>query len=206
MKQQNIGEIFYGGIINFETRNQLRDNEPVLRDDGKPKQELVVTLIAYAGTNMEARIGGNNEVPTDGEHVRLIMSGGRFSQWIDATDELKRSTGRGINVGDVVIMTSTHAIRFEPRKGGRELGRFVTQDELANYRATSTAYHNRQESLGVRGDLFIMAPEGEYAQLASRVLECEAAYAANKATALTTPSPPATPAPPPAPDLGDLVS
>lgn len=99
IKKQALGERFIGVICQAPEQRQRHkpDGTPMVKDDGKPRNELVVTLLNMPGTTAQATIGGSGGVPAPGDVVRLILSGGAFGQWIDAKDTL----GFSPRIGDV---------------------------------------------------------------------------------------------------------
>ena len=110
VKRQAIGECFIGALVRQEQRavQKKADDgsmQPVLKADGKPRQELVLTLVAMPGTTSPAGLGDTTAVPNPGDVVRLILRGGGFAAWLDA----KKSLGRGLQVGDVVTETTEFA-------------------------------------------------------------------------------------------------
>lgn len=104
IKRQRIGEHFVGALVTTQQRDVLKDGKPALKDDGKPRQELVLTLVAMPGTTCTAAIGDKAAVPNPGELVRLILRGGGFGDWIEA----RKSHGE-LQVGDVVEQTIEYA-------------------------------------------------------------------------------------------------
>jgi hypothetical protein len=198
IKHRAIGEKFVGGILKFETRDLMRDGEIQYKDDGvTPRKELVVTVLTKTST-MVAGIGDDESVPEPGSIVRVILRGGGFGQWIDA----KKTLGRGVNVGDLLYMDTTHAIRYNASTYA-QLGRLDTQDQVAEWE-TSPANIGRKESLGRYGDLKLRAATDTEAGF---VVECEQAYhqLAKQGIALEDrPGPFDTPAAAaPAPSTGD---
>lgn len=196
LKRGVIGETYVGAVVNMEQRDMLKEDKPVLKDNGKPRQELVVHLLTI-GTDMRAGLGDVSAVPAPGEIVRLILKGGGFGQWIEAKQEISRSLGRGIQVGDVCYVDTTNAVRYQSTGNHSELGNMTTQAEIEGYYATSEAYRHRQESLGFRGQLKLRPAKPEEAGI---VADAEAAYAALKAgPPIELEQAPAPPAPQPAP-------
>jgi len=183
MKQRVIGEVFYGSIIKDEMRQQT-DMEGNLRwkDEAKtkPARELVVHLLAIKG-DMQAAIGGESSVPEPGEKVRVILRGGGWGAWIDAT----KVYGSTVLWGDVLRMTTTHATRYN--SGGTELGDLKTNDEVMAWKQ-SPANTERKESIGFRGDVAFAAGDS-LVELESAGSEPRAAASAN-----TDPFEPAAPA------------
>lgn len=180
LKRRQIGESFVGGLIDHQQRDLLKEGQPVRKDNGKFRQELVVTLLTYQ-SNMATSLGDIVEVPQRGQVVRVILKGGAFGQWIEGVNAMKKALNRQLQVGDLIQMTTTHATRYESTGQNRELGDITTAEELDQYYATSMAYRDRRESLGFRGGLDIQACPDSMAQF---VVECEAAYVAANAMPL----------------------
>lgn len=198
IKHRAIGEKFVGGIVKFETRDLKRDGEIQFKDDGvTPRKELVVVALTKSST-MVAGIGDEEVVPKPGQIVRVILRGGGFGQWIDA----KKTISRGVNVGDLLYLDTTHAIRYNASTYA-QLGRLDTQEQVAEWE-TSPANIGRKESLGRYGDLKLRPPIDAETQF---VVECEQAYhlLAKEGISLDDrpgpfdgPAPSTTPAPAPA--------
>ena len=109
VKRQRIGELFGGVICKFpEQRDVMRDGEIVYKDNGKARQELVVTMLALPGCTAIAAIGDESGVPEAGAPVRMILRGGGFGQWIDA----KNAHGR-LFVGNVVTHVTEYGQRYD---------------------------------------------------------------------------------------------
>ena len=116
IKHQCIGESCKVAVIRWEQRDRLKD-DPITKQkvkmpngfdrNGQPKfkQELVIQVIAISG-DMVASIGDRSSVPVPGDRVRLILKGKAFGDWIDAR---KKHRGNKINVGDVLLLDTTHA-------------------------------------------------------------------------------------------------
>src|ERR1700752_5274794 len=81
VKRTALGEKFYGAVVRIDTRNRLKRDEPtkrmvpLLRDDAKPRQELVVTCMTLPGTTASVGLGDNEFVPEPETLVRLILKG-----------------------------------------------------------------------------------------------------------------------------------
>ena len=164
VKRTALGQTFVGAIVDKQQRPLMKDNQPVLRDDGKPRQELVVTLVAMPGTTAPAGIGETTGTPAPGDLVRLILRGGAYGDWIEATRQL----GRGINVGDVVEQTTTHGQAYSAT-GAPSGPKLTTQAQIDAV--------PRSQALGIYGPITIRAAApGE----ASWVTAAESAYHARK--------------------------
>ncbi len=145
IKRQKIGERFIGALVTTQQRDVLKDGKPALKDDGKTRQELVLTLVAMPGTTCIASIGDKAATPNPGDVVRLILRGGGFGDWIEA----RKSHGE-LQVGDVVEQTIDHAQAYDAQ--GKMSGQKLTTQEQANAVPRSqslgfyaeTAYHTQR--------------------------------------------------------------
>lgn len=171
VKRTAIGELFIGAVVNVERRNRQRRNdrtgvmEPVLKADGKPRQELVVTCVTMPDTTSPAGIGDTVTVPEPGTLVRLILKGKSFADWIQAEKEL----GRQLQVGDVVKQRTDSAQQYDAH--GDPKG------ELLTTQAQLDAVP-RNVTVGVYAKLKLEAGSGEW------VDKAEAAYRAATAIPL----------------------
>lgn len=142
MKRQRIGERFIGCVVEPAQRDVMKDGAPVLKDNGKPRQEMVVRLIALPGTTMTAGIGQDPPaVPAPGDVVRVILRGASFGQWIEAKNTLGQ-----LHVGDVVEQVLDHAQVYSA-SGAPTGQKLTTQAELDAV--------PRGQSVGVYGPLTI---------------------------------------------------
>lgn len=159
LKRRRLGESFTGMLVKApEQRDVLKEGAPVLKDNGKPRQELVVTLMAITST-MVAGLGGNDAVPEPGDLVRVILRGGGYGQWIDA-----EGACAGRKVGDVITITSTHGQAYDAN-GRPSGGQLTTQADIDAL--------PRSVTLGIYGDLAIRRAE---ASEEPWVTKAEAAY------------------------------
>jgi len=179
MKRQRIGDTVTGAVVRTVQRDVLKDGQPALKDNGKPRQELVVTIVTLPGTTMPAGIGQDTPaaVPAAGDVCRMILRGASFGQWIEA----KNGLGGQLQVGDIVTQTLDHAQVYNAQ-GAPAGGKLTTQAEVDAV--------PRGQSVGVYGPLTLRraAPaEAQWVQLA------EAEYLAQ--TAVTLPDTAADAAP-----------
>jgi len=170
MKRQRIGDTVTGAVVRTVQRDVLKDGQPALKDNGKPRQELVVTIVVLPGTTMPAGIGQDTPaaVPAPGDVTRMILRGASFGQWIEA-----KNTLRQLQVGDIVTQTLDHAQVYNAQ-GAPTGPKLTTQAEVDAV--------PRGQSVGVYGPLTLRraAPaEAQWVQMA------EAEYLA--ATAVTLP-------------------
>lgn len=179
MKRQRIGDTVTGAVVRTVQRDVLKDGQPALKDNGKPSQELVVTIVVLPGTTMPAGIGQDTPaaVPAPGDVTRMILRGASFGQWIEA----KNGLGGQLQVGDIVTQTLDHAQVYNAQ-GAPAGGKLTTQAEVDAV--------PRGQSVGVYGPLTLRraAPaEAQWVQMA------EAEYLAQ--TAVTLPDTAADAAP-----------
>lgn len=169
MKRQRIGEHLTGAVVRTTQRDVLKDGQPVLKDNGKPRQELVITIVVMPGTTMTAGIGQDAPpaVPAAGEITRMILRGASFGQWIEA----KNAMGP-LQVGDIVEQILDHAQVYNA-SGTPTGGKLTTQAELDAV--------PRGQSVGVYGPLALRRPTAAEAQW---VQAAEAAYLEATATPL----------------------
>jgi len=135
IKATAIGQAFVGALVDLAQRDVLKDGQPQINANGKPRQELVLTLVAMPATTAPAGIGGDVGTPHPGDVVRLILHGGGFASWIEAT------RGKPINVGDVVSRVIEHAQAYSA--SGTPQGGRITDQAQANAlpRTTSVGFY-----------------------------------------------------------------
>lgn len=153
VKRTAIGERFVGAIVTTEQRDvtKLVDGvrSPVLKPNGKPRQELVVTCVTMPKSSCVVGIGDDTHAAVEGEVVRLILKGKAFGDWIE---QRKAHRGGKLNVGDVVVQTVTYAQQYEANrtpKGG------VITDQAA------AAAVPRGTTLGFYGALTLHEPKDQ---------------------------------------------
>lgn len=166
VKRQAIGETFVGALVAQEQRpvQKVKDGvaTPVLKPDGKPRQEQVLTLVAMPGTTAQAGIGDTTNIPNPGDLVRIILRGGGFADWLDA----KKALGRPLNVGDIVEQNVTFAQVYDAN-GNAEGAKLTTQAQAAAV--------PRAKSLGFYGPITLRGPQAADMEW---VAKAEAAYMA----------------------------
>ena len=161
VRRTNIGEKIVVGLLKEEWRNLRKKNsdgtwEDVLKADGKPAKQAVITCLVKEST-MPVADGNEERVPERGEIVRLMFDRGGASQWIDA----KRKLDGQFKVGVLIAMNTTHALRYSTN-GFAELGRIDTQADLDAW-YQSAANIQRKESVGRRGDLALKDADSDMA-------------------------------------------
>ena len=74
VKRTRLGETFIGALVSVQQRDVLKRDEatgdmrPVMKTNGKARQELVLTLITMPGTTAMAGIGDSTSVPEPGDN------------------------------------------------------------------------------------------------------------------------------------------
>lgn len=165
LRRRVIGESFVGALVNFEARQQIKRGDdgqerPVVKSNGKPRMELVVTMVALPGCTMNAGLGEEEAPPEAGDVVRTILKGGGYGAWIDADKALLPRY-----VGDIVVLTSDHAQLYSAQ--GTPEGQPIT-DQDAVMQAKM-----RGKTVGIYGSLTIRRATPSEAQW---VQAAEAAY------------------------------
>lgn len=146
LRRKRIGEEFVGALVRTTQRDVLKRDDatgtdrPALKANGKPRQELVVTLVTISST-MAAGLGEEVAVPEPGDVVRSILKGGGFGQWIEANGLLKPR-----QVGDIVTLTSEWGQAYDAH-GAPTGDKLTTQAQLDAV--------PRERSLGVYGSVAI---------------------------------------------------
>ena len=146
LRRKRIGEEFVGSLVRTTQRDVLKRDDatgtdrPVIKANGKPRQELVVTLVTISST-MAAGLGEEVAVPEPGDIVRSILKGGGFGQWIEANGLLKPR-----QVGDIVTLTSEWGQAYDAH-GAPTGDKLTTQAQLDAV--------PRERSLGVYGSVAI---------------------------------------------------
>lgn len=158
LRRRRLGETYRGLLVRTERRDMLKDGKPLLRTDGRPRQELVVTLVT-ADSTMSAGLGDTEDVPTSGDIVRAILKGGGYGSWIEADNALKPR-----QVGDLVTLTSTHAQVYDAdgHPSGGQITDQPTIDKVP-----------RGRTVGIYGDITIERCPPEMADL---LTQAEATY------------------------------
>jgi hypothetical protein len=163
VKRTAIGQHFVGALVNVQQRPIMKRDQrtgelgPVVKPDGKHKQELVLTLIAMPGTTAPAGLGDTTVVPTPGDKVRLILRGRSFGDWIEA----KKGHG-ALQTGDVVEQTTDHGQAYDSA-GAPTGNRLTTQAEIDNL--------PRQQTFGIYGTLTLRKPTPAEAEWATKADE-----------------------------------
>ena len=148
LRRRKLGETFHGALTDVpKQRDVLKRNdttgadEPVLKPNGKRKQELVVTMVALPGCTMNAGLGDEESIPEPGDIVRVILKGGGYGAWIEADKAL-----RPRQVGDIVTLTTTYGQAYDAQ-GSASGGHLLTQAEVDAI--------PRGRTVGLYGDLDI---------------------------------------------------
>lgn len=152
VKRQAIGEKFYGAVVLVQQRDRQKKNEntgvmeSILKADGKPRQELVVTCLTLPGTDASVGLGDDEHIPEPGELVRLILKGKAFGDWIESKNDL----GRPVQVGDVVSQITDRAQVYDAH--GNASGPEITDQEAVNKIP-------RGKSVGIYGPVQLRDPK-----------------------------------------------
>lgn len=151
VKRTALGQKFFGAIVKVEQRNRLKRDDtgvmtPILKADGSPRQELVVTCLALPGTTASVGLGEQEFVPEQETLVRLILKGRAFSDWIAAKADL----GRPINVGDIVTQLTDKAQAYDAQ--GNASGPEITDQATLNALP-------RGRSVGIYGPITLREPK-----------------------------------------------
>jgi hypothetical protein len=152
LSRRAIGQKFRGvTCLMPESRDRTKSDSngnttPLLKPNGRPKQELVVTMMTIKSTMPTGKID-EPRIPAEGEIVRAILKGKAYGDWIDASKEL----GRKIGVGFIVEMDTTIAQAYDEH--GQPQGPEMTTQEQADAVP-------RGRSLGFYGPLTVRVPEG----------------------------------------------
>lgn len=175
VKRTAIGQRFAGAVVNVERRNRTKRGDdgvsvPLVRSDGKPRQELIVTCLAMPGTDAPAGIGDEQGIPESGDIVRLILKGKSFADWIQA----EKALGRQLQVGDCVKQKTTSAQVYDA-DGNPKGNPLTTQAEVDAV--------PRSQTVGIYAELKLEPGEGEW------IDKAEAAYRAATAVPLTAAAP-----------------
>lgn len=163
VKRTAIGQTFVGALVAVEQRDVLKEGQRVVKDNGKARQELVLTVMAMPGTTAPAGIGDTTAVPNPGDLVRVILRGAAFGQWIEA-----RKTHGQLETGDVVTQTTEYgqAYNAEGQPSGPKLTTQAECDAVP-----------RSKSLGIYGSLTLRKPQPAEATWAQ---QADAAYHARQ--------------------------
>ncbi len=177
VKRTAIGQNFIGAAVNIERRNRTKRGDdgvsvPLLKADGKPRQELIVTCLAMPGTDAPAGIGDDQGIPESGDIVRLILKGKAFADWIQA----EKALGRQLQVGDCVKQRTTSAQVYDAN-GDPKGSPLTTQAEVDAV--------PRSQTVGIYADLKLEPGTEEW------IAKAEAAYRAATAIPLTPAAAPA---------------
>jgi hypothetical protein len=169
IRRQRIGESCKLAVIRWEQRDQLKD-DPIARqkvkipngldrlDRQKFKQELVIHCIFISG-DMVASIGDKSGVPTPSDRVRLILKGKSFGDWIDAR---KKHRNNKFNVGDLLLIDTTHAQAWNQDASPKGPKILVQADADAVPRGTSIGFYGTLDLAPGQEATWIDAAEAAY--------------------------------------------
>jgi len=152
VKRTALGQKFHGAVIKVEQRDRMKMDDatkmrvPMLRPDGKARQELVITCMTLPGTTAPVGLGDDEHVPEPEELVRLILKGKSFGDWIESKSVL----GRPVNVGDIVTQVTDSAQVYD--SNGNPSGAELTDQAAVNAVP-------RGRSVGIYGPVNLRAPK-----------------------------------------------
>lgn len=165
VKRTALGQKFNGAVLKVEQRDRLKKDDatgqmtPILKPNGKARQELVVTCLTLPGTTAPVGLGDNEFVPDPEQVVRLILKGKAFGEWIEAKNVLERP----INVGDIVTQVTDKAQVYDAQ--GNPSGPELTDQ-------TDVDAVPRTRSVGIYGPITLREPKAGSEWIA----KAEAAY------------------------------
>lgn len=165
VKRTALGQTFNGAVLLVEQRDRLKKHEvtgamtPVLKANGKARQELVVTCLTLPGTTAPVGLGDDEHTPEAEEVVRLILKGKAFGDWIETKAELARP----VQVGDIVTQKTDRAQMYDAQ--GNASGPEITDQGALNAVP-------RGRSVGIYGPITLRAPKTG----SEWVTKAEAAY------------------------------
>ncbi len=151
LSRRAIGQKFRGVTCLMPEQRQMTKTDangvstPVLKPNGRPKHELVVTLMTIKSTMPTGKID-EPRIPQEGDVVRAILKGKAFGDWIEASNAL----GRKVGVGFIVEMDTTIAQAYD--ETGQPVGGELTTQEQADAVP-------RGRSLGYYGSVTVRVPE-----------------------------------------------
>ena len=167
VKRTEIGQTFLGAVLRVEPRDRMKKDDqtgamvPLLKLNGKPRQELVLTCLVLPGTNAPVGLGDDEHVPQPEEIVRLILKGKAFADWLQSKADLP--DGRPVNVGDIVKQVTDRAQVYDAN--GNPSGAELTDQAAVNAVP-------RGRSIGIYGPITVRAPK----EGSPWVAKAEAAY------------------------------
>jgi len=157
VKATAIGQKMVGALCDFPfRRDRLKDGQPQINErTGKPRQQLVLTMVAMPGTTTVVGKAGEERPVVEGEVVRMILNGGAFGSFIEAEGAHKAISPSGARVGDVVEwdIEFAQAWNEDATKRGGELRTQAEADKVP-----------RNVSLGFYGPISLRAATAAEAQ------------------------------------------
>jgi len=165
-----IGQTFTGYLCGepLTRGRQGPDGDPVLKPNGQPAKELVVTLIAGPGSTMVTGTVATPTPITAGETVRLILRGGGFAEWITA----KSAGPKPLQVGDCVTMNCDRAVIYTT--GGSPKTVTTPAEVDAAPRGTQIGHYSSITIERSTDDAMTLAAENAYRASAAITLESDA--------------------------------
>jgi len=167
IKREKLGDRYKIAIVKYEARDKRKKDDAtgeyvtVLKANGRPKQEMVVTGLVMPGTTCRAGLGDYNQVPEPGDLVRIILGGGAFGHWIDARKTHRN--GGPLHHGDIIKDSLTFAQEWTMDSGKKG-------PEMTSQEQVDAVYRERpRASIGIYGKLQLVEGEPEWGA------RCEAA-------------------------------
>ena len=161
VKRTTIGEVLNSMIVRRQQRDVLKDGDKVINPrTGRPKQELVMTVMVLEGTTAPAGIKDSVGVPAPGDLVRVIFRGKSFADFIQEANNLGQ-----LQVGDVLTQVTDSAQAYDAN--GNSTGKPLTTQEEVDVAL------RRRQTVGVYGQLSLRRAT---AAEAAWVAKAEAAY------------------------------
>ena len=132
VKFRTMGQRIVGGLVDEEMRQQQnwRNGKAEglkFKDDGKPARELILTLVTMPGSSaVVVDRDSGDDVPVEaGQLVRVIISGFKWGQYIEARNALGKDNNP--RTGDLFCQTFTKS-SIDNGRGGRDT--LTTQEEI----------------------------------------------------------------------------
>lgn len=150
VRSGEIGQQIIGALVDVPTwrprikRDASGADVPILKGNGKPANELVVTLVTMPGTTKPVGRGDDEWTPTAGDVVRIIIRGKTASDYIDA----KKDLGGTHNVGDVFTHIATNAVAYKGEGGD------ILEDNITE-QARVVEHKMKGRSVGIYGPLTV---------------------------------------------------
>lgn len=138
--RKNVGDYLTAAVIDKKEapRTEYGTGRPMLKDDGTPKKQLVITCLVIDGSKATVGPKDDTRPGAAGEVVNIYLPGWDFGAWIDA------NKNRQLTVGDVFRWSFTGT---EKSTGGSDNDRKVTKFEVRGPKPDEAAQTARCEEL-----------------------------------------------------------